>query len=305
MMPSNAQGQASPQIEDGFTRIANEYLEEFVRWDYPASVMRFVLIVIRETWGYRRQQAAIPASRFEELLGVSRARVYQIRLDALRHNLITIDNLNPGTTAVYSVQKRHTDWIVWRSRRSFEVSVKERLDTRAKDRLDTSVKERLDTGEEASVKVPLDAECQDAPLHSTVKERKESTTPPPTPPAGGDDQGLRALLAQHGQTTQRLIRRWLDHRHVSGPAALQEAGGLVGLLDHYGMERWEYAVEQGLQYEAQTLAYVDKVCENYDPARAQAKAWGPTRRGGDGPFYPAPRPDEYELDELDERGEVL
>jgi len=37
-------------------RIADEYLEALIAADYPSSLLRFVLAVVRETWGWREME---------------------------------------------------------------------------------------------------------------------------------------------------------------------------------------------------------------------------------------------------------
>ena len=112
--------QASPQLEDGYVRIADEYLEALIAADYPSSLLRFVLAVVRETWGWRETERAIPIKRFEKLLGIGRRRVYQLRKEAVEHNLITVTEGEHSDTAIYAVQKRYTDWLMWKSKRRWK-----------------------------------------------------------------------------------------------------------------------------------------------------------------------------------------
>lgn len=112
--------QASPQVEDGYTRIADEFLEALIAADYPASVIRFVLIVVRETWGWQRKESKIPAKRFADALGVTERRVRQIRDDCLRHNLIEVEAGDQFDTPTYRVQKHYTDWLTWKTGHPWE-----------------------------------------------------------------------------------------------------------------------------------------------------------------------------------------
>jgi phage replication O-like protein O len=112
--------QASPQVEDGYTRIADEFLEALIHADYPASVLRFVLVVVRETWGWQKKEAEIPTKRFVEVFGVTERRVRQIRDDCLRHNLIEVEHGDQFETPIYRVQKRYTDWMTWKTNNPWE-----------------------------------------------------------------------------------------------------------------------------------------------------------------------------------------
>jgi hypothetical protein len=53
----------TPQLENGFVRFATEWLEEFIRSDYPGAVKEFVLVIARETWGWNETWREIPAPR--------------------------------------------------------------------------------------------------------------------------------------------------------------------------------------------------------------------------------------------------
>lgn len=110
----------SPQVEDGYTRIADEFLEALIHADYPASVLRFMLIVVRETWGWQRKEAAIPTKRFAEVFRVTERRVRQIRDDCLRHNLIEVEPGEQFETPIYRIQKRYLDWLTWKTNNPWE-----------------------------------------------------------------------------------------------------------------------------------------------------------------------------------------
>ena len=39
---------ATPQLENGYVRLSTEWLEEFIRADYPGALKEFVFAVARE-----------------------------------------------------------------------------------------------------------------------------------------------------------------------------------------------------------------------------------------------------------------
>lgn len=103
---------SGPQLENGFTRVAHEWLEAFVRFRPPAGVMAFVLVVVRETWGYQRVWKAVPLRRFADLLGVSERRARLLREQAQAMGLISVQG--PATAfgaCKYRVQKRPELWV--------------------------------------------------------------------------------------------------------------------------------------------------------------------------------------------------
>jgi hypothetical protein len=103
---------STPQLENGFVRFATEWLEEFIRAEYPGSVKEFVLVIARETWGWNETWREIPAPRIAELLGVSMGRVKQLRDQAVGRNLVEwIPGTGPSSIGRYRVQKDYRDWI--------------------------------------------------------------------------------------------------------------------------------------------------------------------------------------------------
>jgi len=113
----------TPQLENGYTRLSNEWFEAFIAAAYPAAVKNFVLAVARETWGFHAGGADRPfrpvsTQRLSELLQVSERRVRQIRDDAIRHNLVEVEGEpSSGVVCSYRVQKDPLEWIEWRSTR--------------------------------------------------------------------------------------------------------------------------------------------------------------------------------------------
>ncbi len=102
----------TPQLEDGYVRFATEWLEEFIKADYPGAVKEFVLVIARETWGWNTTWREIPAPRIAELLGVSVARVKQLRDHAVSKNLVEwTPGKGHGSSGHYRVQKDYGDWI--------------------------------------------------------------------------------------------------------------------------------------------------------------------------------------------------
>ena len=95
---------AAPQKELGHTPIAHELLEALILWNGPGRVKDLVLAVMRETYGWSEKARVIPAWRLCQMLGVSDARVRQLRGVAVKCGLILVD----GNT--YEIQKDFDLW---------------------------------------------------------------------------------------------------------------------------------------------------------------------------------------------------
>lgn len=50
---------ASPQLENGHTRIANELLEAIVKYPFCATELKILFFIIRNTYGWRRKKVIL------------------------------------------------------------------------------------------------------------------------------------------------------------------------------------------------------------------------------------------------------
>lgn len=53
---------AGPELSDGFTRVANEVIEEVAKHKFNGTQLRILLIVWRQTYGWRRKSAELSAT---------------------------------------------------------------------------------------------------------------------------------------------------------------------------------------------------------------------------------------------------
>ena len=114
----------SPQLENGYTRIANEWLEAFVQYPAPGTLKGFVLLVARYTWGYNETWRQIAVQTFQDVLQVSRQRVYQLRKQAAQFNLIEFHEGSPGESAKYRIQKDYIDWMEYQTKAKWTYQVR-------------------------------------------------------------------------------------------------------------------------------------------------------------------------------------
>lgn len=68
---------ASPQIKNGFTKIANELLEQLCNPGINGSEYRVLILVIRKTYGFQKKQDRISLSQFELFTGMKRAQAVE------------------------------------------------------------------------------------------------------------------------------------------------------------------------------------------------------------------------------------
>ena len=106
------QEESSPQLEDGYTRIANELLEAISLYPFSGGEARVVLAILRSTYGYRgRKTVEISLAELAKRTNLSRRHVINI-LNNLRKSNVVIaakeDNKN-----TLGVNKIYTSWRLW------------------------------------------------------------------------------------------------------------------------------------------------------------------------------------------------
>ena len=102
---------ASPQLEHGFTKIANEIGYAFCRSSVVLSHYEWKCIwfIIMKTYGWRKKVDWISISQFSEGTGISRQHVCRTMKKLVNKGLIAKTIAQSGN-AMYSFQKNHEMW---------------------------------------------------------------------------------------------------------------------------------------------------------------------------------------------------
>lgn len=123
---------ASPQVENGYTQIANELLEKLGSFSFLGSEFQVIFCVIRKTYGFHKKEDIISLTQFEKFTGLSRPTVVSV-LKNLTGNRVLIKNKN-----LWSLNK---DWEKWGSKA--RLTSKAVLTRTSKHRLTETSKARL------------------------------------------------------------------------------------------------------------------------------------------------------------------
>lgn len=65
----------NPQLEDGFTRIANELFEAIIKFGFSQRQITVLLAILRKTYGYGKKEDDMSASQIGDLCNISRNHV--------------------------------------------------------------------------------------------------------------------------------------------------------------------------------------------------------------------------------------
>lgn len=98
---------SSPQTENGYTKIANEILENLVATRLPANELRMVLFIIRKTYGYRKKHDKISLTQFQLAMKISRPIVSKCIKNLMARKII-----NRSNDYFFSFNKDVDKWMV-------------------------------------------------------------------------------------------------------------------------------------------------------------------------------------------------
>ena len=101
---------ASPQLEKGFMRIAIELLEALALIDLNQNETKVLLIIMRQTYGWKKKQDAIPLSQFSHLTGINRKGVCRSLKSLEDRKIIKVTPTGPSKVNVYELQKDYENW---------------------------------------------------------------------------------------------------------------------------------------------------------------------------------------------------
>ncbi len=97
---------ASPQLENGYTKIANELLEKIAALPISGSEFRVLLYVMRKTYGWGKKSDMISLSQFARGTGLPRRNVIR----AIQSLVVKRPLIKDGST--YKLNKKWHQWLV-------------------------------------------------------------------------------------------------------------------------------------------------------------------------------------------------
>lgn len=92
-----------PQLENGYTRIADELLEAIYVSGLTGQEIKFLLLLIRMIYGFQKKERRIAVNEFASL-GIKGSNFYRIRGNLIKMSII---HYHKG---VYRVNKYYHEW---------------------------------------------------------------------------------------------------------------------------------------------------------------------------------------------------
>ena len=98
----------NPQIENGYTKIANELLDALCKTKMPGTSRQIFNVILRRTYGFNRKKDSISLSQFSEMTGIERRNCLRTIKYLESMNIIKVDNKN--FVSEYAINKDYKNW---------------------------------------------------------------------------------------------------------------------------------------------------------------------------------------------------
>jgi len=80
---------ANPQLENGYTQIANEILDALAKVKMSSYQQRVMISIIRKTYGYHKKIDRIAISQLVEMTGIHKAHISRTIKELIQRNIVT------------------------------------------------------------------------------------------------------------------------------------------------------------------------------------------------------------------------
>ncbi|MCM3272591.1 replication protein [Paenibacillus elgii] len=103
---------SGPQLEDGYTRVANEILEQLPRHKFNGTQLRIILVIWRYTYGFGRKESEFSLSYLSEATGISKRQIER-EIDALimRKVVLVVSEATGRRSRILRFNKHYHEWI--------------------------------------------------------------------------------------------------------------------------------------------------------------------------------------------------
>lgn len=103
---------ARPQLEDGYTRIANEILDALAKTNLNGTQRRILDVIFRQTYGYQRKEHEISLTFLSKATGIHKMQI-QRELTSLidRKIIIVLKEASFNKSRVMTFNKYYNQWL--------------------------------------------------------------------------------------------------------------------------------------------------------------------------------------------------
>lgn len=101
---------ASPQTKNGYTRIANEILENISKTDLNGTQLRIVLVIWRYTYGFRRKEHEITLAFLAKAIDSTKSHANKELTALIDRNIIHVIGIGQRRGRILKFNKNYEEW---------------------------------------------------------------------------------------------------------------------------------------------------------------------------------------------------
>lgn len=106
----------SPQIEDGYTKLANELLDAVISFNFSSRQYKVIMAIIRKTYGYNKTNDDISLTQIEKMCSMPKSHVSTTIKDLVDMNVLDKQKGVYGFNL--SVKKDYSEWVLLGAKKS-------------------------------------------------------------------------------------------------------------------------------------------------------------------------------------------
>src|SRR3990167_7371057 len=99
---------ANPQLENGYTKIANELYDAIIQWHFSSYEYRVLIYIIRKTYGWNKKTDWISLSQFNKATNIPIPHICRTLFLLVKQNVITKGGNR--SEPLYGIQKNFELW---------------------------------------------------------------------------------------------------------------------------------------------------------------------------------------------------
>jgi phage replication O-like protein O len=103
---------ASPQLENGYTKISNELLDAICKLNLSGNEFKILFFIIRQTYGYNHKEHELALSFISKAVNILPPHVSRALKKMSDLNVITIQAAHGIKPQIISLQKDYSKWVL-------------------------------------------------------------------------------------------------------------------------------------------------------------------------------------------------
>jgi len=101
---------ASPQTKNGYTRIANEILENIAKTDLNGTQLRIVMVIWRYTYGFRRKEYEMSLVFLSEAIDTTKSHIKKELNTLIDRKIVNVVGIGKRRGRILSFNKNYEEW---------------------------------------------------------------------------------------------------------------------------------------------------------------------------------------------------